>query len=93
MKKALISIDYTYDFVANDGKLTAGKPAQAIEEAIILYGNSVSKLSTERCKIDVIFRVFSNKFGIFYFLCVICVTIISKEFLFCKQLSENSFIF
>ena len=34
MKKALISIDYTYDFVANDGKLTAGKPAQAIEEAI-----------------------------------------------------------
>lgn len=34
MKKALISIDYTYDFVADDGKLTAGKPAQAIEEAI-----------------------------------------------------------
>ena len=34
MKKALVSIDYTYDFVANDGKLTAGKPAQAIEEAI-----------------------------------------------------------
>ena len=34
MKKALISIDYTYDFVATDGKLTAGKPAQAIEEAI-----------------------------------------------------------
>lgn len=34
MKKALISIDYTYDFVADDGKLTAGKSAQAIEEAI-----------------------------------------------------------
>lgn len=34
MKKALISIDYTYDFVANDGKLTVGKPRQAIEEAI-----------------------------------------------------------
>lgn len=34
MTKALISIDYTYDFVADDGKLTAGKPAQAIEEAI-----------------------------------------------------------
>ncbi|MEX2803680.1 cysteine hydrolase family protein [Streptococcus sp. H31] len=32
--KALISIDYTYDFVADDGKLTAGKPAQAIEKAI-----------------------------------------------------------
>ena len=34
MAKALISIDYTRDFVANDGKLTAGKRAQAIEEAI-----------------------------------------------------------
>ena len=34
MQKALISIDYTYDFVADDGKLTAGKPAQAISDAI-----------------------------------------------------------
>ncbi|MGT2637607.1 cysteine hydrolase family protein [Streptococcus ratti] len=34
MAKALISIDYTYDFVADDGKLTAGKPAQAISEGI-----------------------------------------------------------
>lgn len=34
MTKALISIDYTVDFVADQGKLTAGKPAQAIEEAI-----------------------------------------------------------
>lgn len=34
MTRALISIDYTKDFVADDGKLTAGKPAQAIEEAI-----------------------------------------------------------
>lgn len=33
-RKALISIDYTYDFVADDGKLTAGKPAQAISERI-----------------------------------------------------------
>lgn len=32
--KALISIDYTYDFVADQGKLTAGKPAQAISESI-----------------------------------------------------------
>lgn len=31
MKKALIVIDYTYDFVADDGKLTCGKPGQAIE--------------------------------------------------------------
>ena len=30
MTKALISIDYTVDFVADDGKLTAGAPAQAI---------------------------------------------------------------
>lgn len=28
MTKALISIDYTVDFVADDGKLTAGAPAQ-----------------------------------------------------------------
>ncbi|MFM1545940.1 cysteine hydrolase family protein [Streptococcus mutans] len=34
MSKALISIDYTCDFVADDGKLTAGKPAQAISKAI-----------------------------------------------------------
>lgn len=34
MTKALISIDYTVDFVADDGKLTAGAPAQAISQAI-----------------------------------------------------------
>ena len=34
MTKALISIDYSYDFVADDGKLTAGKPAQAIADRI-----------------------------------------------------------
>lgn len=34
MTKALISIDYTVDFVADDGKLTAGVPAQAISETI-----------------------------------------------------------
>lgn len=33
--KALISIDYTNDFVADVGALTAGKPAQAIEENIV----------------------------------------------------------
>ena len=32
--KALIVIDYTYDFVAADGKLTCGEPGQAIEEKI-----------------------------------------------------------
>jgi len=30
MTKALISIDYTVDFVADEGKLTAGAPPQAI---------------------------------------------------------------
>ena len=34
MKKALINIDYTYDFVAADGALTCGEPGQAIEERI-----------------------------------------------------------
>lgn len=34
MNKALINIDYTYDFVADDGKLTAGKAAQEIEAAV-----------------------------------------------------------
>lgn len=34
MTKALISIDYTVDFVADEGKLTAGAPAQAIAERI-----------------------------------------------------------
>lgn len=35
MTKALICIDYTVDFVADEGKLTAGKPAQAIEKALV----------------------------------------------------------
>ncbi|MDD7305098.1 MAG: cysteine hydrolase [Peptoniphilaceae bacterium] len=33
--KALINIDYTNDFVAQDGKLTAGKPAQDLEDYIV----------------------------------------------------------
>ncbi|RFU70434.1 cysteine hydrolase [Peribacillus saganii] len=32
--KAMINIDYTYDFVAEDGALTCGKPGQEIEESI-----------------------------------------------------------
>ena len=35
MKKALIVIDYTNDFVAADGKLTCGEPGQAIENKIV----------------------------------------------------------
>lgn len=33
-KRALINLDYTYDFVAEDGALTCGEPGQAIEEKI-----------------------------------------------------------
>ncbi|MFD2760065.1 cysteine hydrolase family protein [Lentibacillus juripiscarius] len=34
-KRALLNVDYTIDFVADQGKLTCGKPGQAIEESII----------------------------------------------------------
>ncbi|KAB8137803.1 cysteine hydrolase [Gracilibacillus oryzae] len=33
-KRALINIDYTYDFVASDGALTCGEPGQQIETKI-----------------------------------------------------------
>ncbi len=32
--RALLVVDYTVDFVADDGKLTCGKPGQQIEQAI-----------------------------------------------------------
>lgn len=35
MNRALINVDYTYDFVAEDGKLTCGEPGQAIEKYIV----------------------------------------------------------
>lgn len=35
MKRALINIDYTYDFVAEDGALTCGKPGQDIEQHLV----------------------------------------------------------
>lgn len=34
-KKALIVVDYSYDFIANDGRLTCGKPGQDIEAFIL----------------------------------------------------------
>lgn len=37
--KALLNVDYTYDFVAEDGKLTCGKPGQKIEDAIVRLTN------------------------------------------------------
>jgi len=41
--KALIIIDYTNDFVADDGSLTCGKPAQEIEQNIIQITNNFLK--------------------------------------------------
>ncbi|PTE68733.1 isochorismatase [Staphylococcus devriesei] len=34
-KKALIVVDYSYDFIADDGRLTCGKPGQDIEDFIV----------------------------------------------------------
>lgn len=34
MKRALLNIDYTYDFVAHDGKLTCGEPGQKLSDYI-----------------------------------------------------------
>lgn len=42
-KRALINVDYTYDFVAPDGKLTCGEPGQAIEEDIVAITESFLK--------------------------------------------------
>ena len=33
--KALINIDYTNDFVADEGRLTCGKPGQAVEDYLV----------------------------------------------------------
>jgi len=35
MKKALIHVDYTKDFVAEDGALTTGQPGQAIHDKVL----------------------------------------------------------
>ncbi|MEC5424636.1 isochorismatase family cysteine hydrolase [Virgibacillus sp. C22-A2] len=34
-ERVLLNVDYTYDFVAEDGKLTCGEPGQAIEEKVV----------------------------------------------------------
>lgn len=52
MRRALLVIDYQYDFVADDGKLTVGKPAQAIE--------SVIKRIADQFEEDDIFFTFDN---------------------------------
>lgn len=46
MKQALIVIDYSYDFVAPDGLLTAGEPAQAIEPNIVDAINKATRDNT-----------------------------------------------
>ncbi|AEN99541.1 hypothetical protein LSA_11560 [Fructilactobacillus sanfranciscensis TMW 1.1304] len=38
-KEALLIIDYTNDFVADNGALTLGKPAQACEPKILELAN------------------------------------------------------
>lgn len=43
MKKALVLIDYIYDFVEDDGALTAGKPAQAIANNIAEAINTLTE--------------------------------------------------
>src|SRR5690625_1656948 len=44
MKRALINVDYTYDFVAEDGKLTCGKPGQALEKKMVSLTTSLLNL-------------------------------------------------
>lgn len=39
MKRALINIDYTNDFVAEDGALTCGEPGQDIESNVVKWTN------------------------------------------------------
>ena len=57
--RALLLVDYTYDFVADDGKLTCGKPGQQIENAIcreiekrIAAGEPVFVLNDIHCEGD-----------------------------------------
>lgn len=57
-KKALINVDYTYDFVAEDGKLTCGEPGQAIENKIV----SVTREFIEACDF-VVFAIDAHKEG------------------------------
>lgn len=43
MTKALLIIDYTYDFVADDGALTAGVPAQKLESELVTLADKFLK--------------------------------------------------
>ena len=41
--RALLSIDYTFDFVADEGRLTTGAAGQAIEAALVARTQPLSK--------------------------------------------------
>ena len=43
MTRALINVDYTVDFVADNGALTCGKPGQAIEDRIVTLTKQFSE--------------------------------------------------
>ncbi|MGN7941560.1 cysteine hydrolase family protein [Virgibacillus sp. 6R] len=43
MNRALINIDYTYDFVDDNGALTCGKPGQDIEKDLVTITNDFIK--------------------------------------------------
>ena len=58
MKKALIHIDYTHDFVADNGALTCGLPGQQIEQHIF---DVTDKLYNEGA--DVFFTIDMHKLG------------------------------
>ncbi|HCN60099.1 MULTISPECIES: cysteine hydrolase family protein [Mammaliicoccus] len=56
MKKALIVVDYSNDFVATDGKLTCGEPGQKIEKNIY---NKIEDYNTNQ---DLIFYLMDYHF-------------------------------
>ncbi|KOO37222.1 cysteine hydrolase family protein [Priestia koreensis] len=61
MRRALLSIDYTNDFVADNGALTCGKPAQDIESEIV----RVTKEAIENGDF-VVFAIDAHKAGDLY---------------------------
>lgn len=62
MKRALINIDYTYDFIADDGALTCGKPGQDIHDYILEVNQSFDQagdyiiMAVDRHELDDLFH-------------------------------------
>ena len=48
MKKALLVVDYTYDFVATDEKLTCSEPGQALDPFRLGVIAAVASLSLQK---------------------------------------------